>query len=116
VISNTFLHRDGERHPWADRFSPDQWIDGDAATDWSFNHFSRGPQGCPGSVLALFLAKSAIAELLRNHDVELRSPSLDPEKPLPHMLDYFGVRFGLAPGLSRFRNAAPRVSDTSRRG
>ena len=96
VISNTYLHRDTERHPWADRFAPEQWIDGDAASDWSFNHFSRGPQGCPGTGLALFLGKAVLAELLRNHTIELRSPSLDPDKPLPHMLDYFGLRLALA--------------------
>jgi cytochrome P450 len=95
LIPNTFLHRDTDRHPWADRFSPEQWLDADAAEDWSFNHFSRGPQGCPGAGLALFLAKAVLATLLRRRQVELVSPSLDPERPLPHMLDFFGLRFAL---------------------
>ena len=93
ILVNTFLHRDRGRHVWADRFSPERWTDGEAAADWSFNHFSRGPQGCPGSWLALFLGKAVLAELLRSGEVELRSPSLDPERPLPHMLDFFGLRF-----------------------
>ena len=95
LIPNTFLHRDTDRHPWADRFAPEQWLDGDAPDDWCFNHFSRGPQGCPGAGLALFLAKAVLATLLRRREVELVSPSLDPERSLPHMLDFFGLRFDL---------------------
>lgn len=97
VLVNTFLHRDTDRHPWADRFAPERWTEGDAADDWSFNHFSRGPQGCPGAGLALFLGKAVLAQVLRERRVELLSGSLDHEKPLPHMLDFFGLRFGLAP-------------------
>ena len=48
LIPNTFLHRDRDRHAWADEFAPHRWVSGEAAGDWSFNHFSRGPQGCPG--------------------------------------------------------------------
>jgi cytochrome P450 len=95
LIPNAFLHRDTERHPWADRFSPEQWLDGEAPDDWCFNHFSRGPQGCPGAGLALFLATAVLATLLTRRDVELASPSLDPDRPLPHMLDFFGLRFDL---------------------
>jgi cytochrome P450 len=95
LIPNTFLHRDTDRHPWADRFAPEQWLHGDAPDDWCFNHFSRGPQGCPGSALALFLAKAVLATLLCRREVDLVSPSLDPEPPLPHMLDFFGLRFDL---------------------
>jgi cytochrome P450 len=98
VLVNTFLHRDTDRHPWADRFAPEQWTEGDAAEDWSFNHFSRGPQGCPGAWLALFLGKAMLAELLRVRRATLLAPSLDSERPLPHMLDFFGLRFGLGAG------------------
>ena len=97
VIVNGFLHRDAERHPWADRFAPERWTEGDAGESWSFNHFSRGPQGCPGAGLALLLGGEALAQVLGDRTVELRSHELDPERPLPHMLDFFGLRFGLAP-------------------
>ena len=49
LIPNTYLHRDRERLDYADRFAPERWISGEAAEEWSFNHFSRGPQGCPGA-------------------------------------------------------------------
>ncbi len=95
LIPNTFLHRDRERHEWADRFAPERWLDGSAADDWSFNHFSRGPQGCPGTAIARLLGTAALSTLLRGRDVELISTSLDPAKPLPAMLDFFSLRFRL---------------------
>lgn len=101
LIVNTFMHRDTDRQPWADRFAPEKWLDGDAAEDFSFNHFSRGPQGCPGAHLALFLGAAVIATLLSRRSVTLESPRLGPEPPLPHMLDFFGLRFALgAPAQS----------------
>jgi cytochrome P450 len=95
LISNTFNHRDPDRHEFAHRFAPEQWINGTAAEDWAFNHFSHGPQGCPGAGLALFLGKTAIATLLAERDVRLVSGSLEPERTLPHMLDFFTLRFRL---------------------
>src|SRR4051794_4797706 len=96
LISNIGNHRDREAHEFADRFAPEAWISGGAAEDWSFNHFSHGPQGCPGTDLALFLGKSVLATLLAGRKVRLLEPELDPEKPLPHMLDFFRLRFSVA--------------------
>jgi cytochrome P450 len=90
MIVNTFNHRDrdtlGAR---ADRFSPAEFT----AEDWTLNHFSHGPQGCPGVGLSLLVGRSMLSALLRERDVTLTSPSLDPAKPLPHSLDYFSLRF-----------------------
>ena len=96
LIVNAFTHRDREEFDFADRFDPEQWITGDAARDWSFNHFSHGPQGCPGAALALFVGKAVLAGLLRESEVSLLEPDLDPYKPLPRGLDYFPLRFGLS--------------------
>jgi cytochrome P450 len=95
LISNTFNHRDTDAHEFADRFAPEAWIEGDAAQDWSFNHFSHGPQGCPGAGLALFTGKALLADLLTNRRLELLGPELDPNRPLPHMLDFFKLRFAV---------------------
>ena len=95
LIPNLFLHRDRDRFEYADRFAPERWVDGSAAGEFAFNHFSRGPQGCPGTALALLLGKSALATLLAGYSVQLVSPSIDPAKPLPHMLDFFGIRLRL---------------------
>jgi cytochrome P450 len=95
LIVNTFNHRDRSEHESADRFAPDVWIDGDAGQDWSFNHFSHGPQGCPGVELAMLVGKAMLETLLSEREVRLLEPELDPGRPLPHMLDYFGLRFEL---------------------
>ena len=94
LIPNTFLHRDRDRFEYADRFTPERWTCGEAATEWSFNHFSRGPQGCPGAAIALQLGVAALAEL-HSRPVELRAPRIDPEQPLPHMLDFFAIRLAV---------------------
>jgi cytochrome P450 len=94
LISNTYNHRDRERHEDADRFHPEAWTEGNRSEDWSLNHFSHGPQGCPGAGLALFVGKAALAKLLRR-PVRLLQPRLDPERPLPQMLDFFRLRFAV---------------------
>jgi cytochrome P450 len=91
VISNTYCHRDRERFDWADAFSPQQWTEGAAGEYPGFNHFSRGPQGCPGTALSLLVGRTAVRAVL-DRGVEPISPRLDPRKRLPHMVDFFGVR------------------------
>jgi cytochrome P450 len=96
LIVNTFNHRDREAVPFADRFDPDAWLSGDAARDWTFNHLSHGPQGCPGTALALFVGKAMLASLLGpGTEFRLLSPRIDPAKPLPHTLDFFALRLSL---------------------
>ncbi|HWJ80897.1 MAG TPA: cytochrome P450 [Nocardioides sp.] len=95
LIYNVFNHRDTDRIPWADRFSPGEWVAGDAASSWSFNFFSHGPQGCPGAGMSVFLGQAFLAALLRRATPDLLGPRLDPAKPLPHGLDLFSVRIGL---------------------
>jgi cytochrome P450 len=97
MIVNTFNHRDRDAFPdSADRFSPEQWVSGGAADDWSFNHFSHGPQGCPGVALSLLVGREMLSTVLREHQVRLLAPGLDASKPLPHSLDYFSLRFALS--------------------
>lgn len=96
LIFNTFNHRDRDTHGSADRFGPEAWTDGGAAGDWSLNHFSGGPQACPGEGVALGVGAAALAGALSAGDVALRSPSLDPRQPLPHMLDHFRIRVEVA--------------------
>ena len=92
VIVNNYMHRDPDRHEFADRFAPEAWIDGDAADDWAFNHLSHGPQGCPGAGLVLLVGKTALAAVIDGRSVELVEPRIDPRKALPHMLDFFSIR------------------------
>ncbi len=97
LIVNTFNHRDREASDFADRFAPEQWLTGGAGSDWQFNHFSHGPQGCPGVGLSLLVGQAMLGTILRENDVRLAQPSLAADKALPHMLDYFALKFELSP-------------------
>jgi cytochrome P450 len=97
LVSNTFNHRDPERHREPDRFDPEAWTVGNRGDDWSLNHFSHGPQGCPGAGLALFVGKAYLGVLLTRRRPRLLDPWLAPERPLPRMLDFFQLRFVLEP-------------------
>jgi cytochrome P450 len=97
VIVNSFNHRDGEAIPYADRFAPEEWLPGgDARERWCFNHFSHGPQGCPGAAIALQVGTTMLATLLRAGAPQLRGASLKPDAPIPHGLDFFALSFELA--------------------
>jgi cytochrome P450 len=97
VIVNSYGHRDRDRLDYADRFAPEEWIDGDAAAYPGFNFFSRGPQVCPGTAIATGVGELLLAELIERFDPEALSPKLDLSKPLPHMIDFFSIRVRLAP-------------------
>jgi cytochrome P450 len=91
MVPNTFHHRDTERYPSADRFSPESWRNGRPSS--LFNHLSSGAQQCAGQDLALFLAKAVLASLLSNYQFRLDRPHLDPGAALPLSFNYFAVRF-----------------------
>jgi cytochrome P450 len=89
LILNTFNHRDRESNAAADAFYPEFWLQGEP--NLPFNHLSGGPQVCAGKDLALFIAKTAVATLLRKGRYTLARPRLDPSKPMPAMFNPFRV-------------------------
>src|SRR3954462_10258620 len=91
MILNTFNHRDPERIDDADRLAPERWANG--KRDYRFNHLSNGTQDCPGGPLVLLLGKAVLARVVEPCELKLEEPKLDPGEPLPHMLDFFAVRF-----------------------
>ncbi|RNL80327.1 cytochrome P450 [Nocardioides marmorisolisilvae] len=96
LIHNLFNHRNRARVPYADRFAPEEWVSGDAASDWSFNFFSHGPQGCPGAGLSIFLGQAFLATLLTKADPVVESgPRLKPGKPLPYGVDLGSLKIRL---------------------
>jgi cytochrome P450 len=92
LIINSFNHRNRKRVPYADRFAPEEWVSGDAGSDWQFNFFSHGPQGCPGAGMAAYLGQAMLAHLLWDGTPEVSGTDLSPAKPLPHSLDLYGLR------------------------
>jgi cytochrome P450 len=91
MIVNTFNHRDPDSVADADRLKPERWESG--KRDYRFNHLSNGSQWCPGEPLVLLLGKAAIARTLVGWDLTLEEPRLEAGRPLPHMLDFFSIRF-----------------------
>jgi hypothetical protein len=43
----------------------------------------------------MLVGKTMLGELLRERDVRLLSPAIDPARALPHMLDFFELRFAI---------------------
>lgn len=91
VIVNTYCHRDPDRLPYADRFAPEEWITGSASTYPGFNHFSRGPQGCPGASLALLVGRTALRAVLEQTVTNV-SPTFAEDRPLPRMVNFFDIK------------------------
>jgi cytochrome P450 len=96
LIHNLFNHRNRERVPFADRFAPEEWSEGTAGDDWSFNFFSHGPQGCPGAGMSIFLGQAFLGRLLAQSTPRVtRGTSLDGSKPLPHGWDVYAATITL---------------------
>jgi hypothetical protein len=47
--------------------------------------------------LSLLVGRTMLTTVVNGNGVRLVEPSLDPSEPLPHALDYFGIRFSLSP-------------------
>lgn len=90
LIYNVFNHRNRDRIPYADRFSPGEWASGDAGSNWLFNFFSHGPQVCPGIGLSMLLGQTVLAHLIEAGIPAVSGTRLDSTKPLPHSLDLYG--------------------------
>ena len=95
MILNTFNHRDPDQVPDADRLAPERW-EGDRQ-DYRFNHLSNGSQDCPGGPLVLLLGKATLGRVLEGHRLSLDQPRLEPGRDLPHMLNFYEMRFGATP-------------------
>ncbi len=95
IILNSFLHRDSESQPLADRFSPELWSE--TESNYHFNHLSNGAQVCAGKNLALFIGTAVLAEFLRKPHYRLVRPILNIGKPLPQAFNEFLIKFERTP-------------------
>ncbi|MCS0591631.1 cytochrome P450 [Massilia norwichensis] len=93
LVYAPFFHRDDQRLPHADLFTPELWLKERSDKDWPLVPFSEGAAGCPGRNLVLLLASSMLAALLDGRAVELApGRRLDPAR-LPGTLDNYTLRF-----------------------
>jgi cytochrome P450 len=95
LIVNSFNHRDRRSNDYANRFEPEAWLTGGARDVWLFNHFSHGPQDCPGAGLAMLVGRETLGHIVRTRQLRLLEPRLSTKPPLPHALDYFELKFEL---------------------
>jgi cytochrome P450 len=97
LIPNAFNHRNRDRIAYADRFAPEEWSEGTAGDDWSFNFFSHGPQGCPGAGLAIFLGQAFLGRLVTTTTPTIVSGAkLSWAVPLPYSFDIYSTTIALA--------------------
>lgn len=108
VVFAPFLHRDDRRLPFADRFAPEVWLDGQAG-DWPLVPFSAGPARCPGRELVLFCASEALATILGGASVAL--PRL--AEPLPATLSPYRLRFAVGARRPPARAQPPSPAPTT---
>ena len=80
----------------ANRFTPQQWLDGTADQDWGLSPASRGPAACPGADLGFFLVTAALATCMRHARFRLLTQELRPDEPLPYSYDVSSVKFAVA--------------------
>lgn len=95
-------------------FDPDLWLDGDRAPDQrSFLAFGAGPRFCPGRNLAMLEARSAMAMIARDFELELD----ESEGPVKEYYGFVMVPSGLRVRLRErvpVAASAPIAADAGR--
>ena len=94
LIVNTFNHRDRDRLAYADRFAPEEWIDGDAG-ELGLQPLQPRPAGLPRH-RDRDRRRRAPRRASRQLELADASPGSTP-RSLPHMLDFFGIGVRLEP-------------------
>ena len=98
IVFTPFFHRDNERLPEADRFSPHLWLEPRDDRSWPLIPFSAGAGLCPAHHLFPLVVSAALPALVRGHDLRIeKGQSLDPNAPLPGTLDHFRLEFAMTP-------------------
>jgi len=96
LIFAPFFHRDDQRLPFADRFTPELWLEARDPKGWPLVPFSGGPAICPGRHLVLLLTSTMLSALLDERQVWLKPLlRLGARQPLPGTLNNYDLRFDL---------------------
>jgi cytochrome P450 len=96
IIYTPFFHRDDRKLPFAHRFSPRIWLDGEPPREWALVPFSAGPAVCPGQNLVLLLTSTMLASLLNDKIWTLKPPvRLNSQRPLPGTLNNYALHFAV---------------------
>ncbi len=97
LIHVPFFHRDEERLPFANRFAPAVWLEGDAAT-WPLIPFSGGPAECPAKDLVLMIAGMTLSALVRWGDYRVPEDKALDLAHLPATFDHVALALSCGDG------------------
>lgn len=96
AMMSSYLHRDRDRLPYADGFTPDIWLDGRAQAEPGLVPFSAGPAACAGRDMVLLTASLFLAGLLRRRGLTpIGAYGPRPGHDLPLSLNHFALRFSV---------------------
>jgi cytochrome P450 len=95
IIFTPFFHRDDRHLPFANRFAPEVWTEGEVPAGWPLIPFSEGPAVCPGRELVLLLSTAMITAILKRARVRLLPGRLRAGEEMPATLNHFALRFEL---------------------
>jgi cytochrome P450 len=110
MIVTPAFHRDDQLLPFAHRFAPEIWLDGQAQNYPQLVPFSAGPAECPGRNVVLLTTSSLLANLLDKLNLRLQStPHLSPSEPLPMTLNQLTLRFSAEPARRSASSATSEV-------
>ena len=96
LIFAPYFHRDSTRLPFADRFTPEIWLQGTPERELGIVPFSEGPAQCPGREIVLLLASTTLATLMRDGVPRVAASKLNAAMPMPGTLDNYTLRFEYA--------------------
>jgi cytochrome P450 len=96
LIHVPFLHRDDERLPFANRFAPETWLEGQADR-WPLIPFSAGPAECPAKNLVLLLASEMLGFLLAGRRFKMPASRKLDLTALPPTFDHFSLSLAVQP-------------------
>jgi cytochrome P450 len=109
MIVTPAFHRDDQLLPFAHRFAPEIWLDGQAKNYPQLVPFSAGPAECPGRNVVLLTTSSLLANLLGKLELRLQSThQISPAEPLPMTLNQLTLRFAVEPAQ---RAVSSAISD-----
>lgn len=101
LVFTPYFHRDDDRLPFANRFTPEIWSDGSRRDKWLLVPFSAGPAICPGHNLVPLVGAAMAHFLSRGRRMAQVEPSaLDRRRPMPATLDHTSLRLSIGSRLT----------------
>jgi len=95
LVFTPFFHRDDQRLPHANGFTPELWLHERTDAQWPLVPFSGGPAVCPARHLVQMLSSAMLAALIDGREPRLVSRQKMVPGRLPGTLNNYGLRFAV---------------------